>query len=94
MLVFNAPFDLRVEPFIQLTALLDAGASYAATLDLSHTATFSISVPAGDTFSTILGSATPVPEPGGLEVLAVSFAALAATRRAFAGSERGRRRAI
>jgi len=50
-------------------------------MDLSHTATFSISVPPGDTYSTILGSGgTPVPEPASFGMLAVGALALVAAR--------------
>jgi hypothetical protein len=50
-------------------------------MDLSHTATFSITVPAGDSYSTILGIGTPVPEPSGVAAIAGGLIMLIIRRR-------------
>ena len=80
-LVKNIPFDLSSDPIIQLAAELRATANNQATMDLSHTATFSITVPEGDTYSTILGSAASVPEPASISVLSLGAIILALQRR-------------
>ena len=65
----DVPFDLDVNSLVQLTGYLYATALYQATMDLSHTATFSITVPSGDSYSTILGSGgTAISEPATLTV--------------------------
>ena len=80
-LTLDVPFDLSISPLIQLTAYLYATGGQQATMDLSHTATFSISVPDGDTYSTILGSGTSVPEPRSTVIFVTGAIALVLARR-------------